>query len=159
MQRQVATLPESMSELCLIRVGIQVKRWSALGYVRGLARAIDAAATVAIRDRTGLLRSERLGSSLWEVNILQYWESFEKLEAWTRRPPHSDWWRRATERARTKSDFGLFHEAYVVPRSNIESIYLNATPIGLATFGILADATGPRTTARDRLGLRKTLQG
>ena len=57
MQRQVATLPESMSELCLIRVGFQVKRWSALAYVRGLGQAIDRAAAHAIRDRAGLRRA------------------------------------------------------------------------------------------------------
>lgn len=157
MQRCIARVPESIPELCLVRLGFVARRWTALGYARRLAREIDTAAAGARRDDAGLLHSERFTFGLRHYGVLQYWRSFEALDAWSHRPPHSEWWRQAVDRMRRKGDFGLYHEAYLVPRSQVESIYLDCpTPIGLATFGLPGEPVGPLTTSRDRLGRRST---
>ena len=153
MNRKIAVLPDSVTELCLLRLGIQVRRWTALPYARRLAKAIDRSAAEA---GAGLLRSERFAISWRHFGVLQYWRSFDDLEQWGRRPPHADWWREAVERGRTKRDFGLYHEVFLVPRAAVESIYLNCEPVGLSAFGTLGDPTGPMTTSRDRLGRRST---
>lgn len=154
MNRKIATLPDSVAELCLIRLGIQVRKWTALPYARGLGKAIERSASEAIGANAGLFRSESFAFGFRHFGVLQYWRSFDDLEQWSRRPPHSEWWRAAVERMRTKGDFGIYHETYVVPRSSIESIYLNCEPVGLSAFGVLGEPVGKMTTSRDRLGRR-----
>jgi hypothetical protein len=99
------------------------------------------------------LCSERFAIDWGHFGVLQYWRSFAALEAWSHRPPHSDWWRAAVERMRTKRDFGIYHETFLVPRDRIEAIYLDCAATGLATFGTLGAPVGPQTTSGGRLGL------
>lgn len=154
MRRVIATVPESMPELCLIRLGIQVRSIRAIYYAFRLARAIDSSAVEAIAAGAGLLHSERFSISRNHFGVLQYWRSFEELEAWSHRPPHAEWWRGAVERMRTKGDLGIYHETYLVPRDRIESIYLDCAPAGLAVFGTTGEPVGPMTASRGRLGRR-----
>lgn len=152
MHRTTASLPESISELCLVRLGIQVRALSALFHAVRLGRAIDKSAAEAIAAGAGLLCSERFSIAWNHRGVLQYWESFDALDAWSHRPPHSEWWRGAVERMRTRGDVGIYHEAFLVPRHQVESIYMNCRPIGLATFGTEGEPVGPNTTSRGRLG-------
>ena len=154
MNRLVATLPESLTELCLIRLGLMVLKPSGWPFMLKMGRGIEAAGKQPEAVSGGLLHSERMFVSLRHVVILQYWASFDQLEAWSHREPHAEWWRRANARMRTRGDFGIYHESYLVPRSRIESIYLNCPPVGLATFGATGPAEGTMTTSRDRLGRR-----
>lgn len=154
MDRVVATLPESVEELCLVRLGLVAQRIRALPFAARLGRAIDRATNEAIGSGAGLLRSERFRLGWGHFGVLQYWANYEALEKWAHRPPHSDWWREALERIRTRGDFGIYHETYLVPRSGIESIYLDCPAVGLAAFGVTGEAEGPTTTSRDRLGRR-----
>ncbi len=106
MDRVVATLPESVEELCLVRLGLVAQRIRALPFAARLGRAIDRAANEAIGSGAGLLRSERFRLGWGHFGVLQYWANYEALEKWAHRPPHSDWWREALERIRTRGDFG-----------------------------------------------------
>jgi hypothetical protein len=157
MQRTVATLPDSVAELCLIRLGFQVRRLSALPFAVRLGRAIDRAAAEAMKADAGLFGSERFGIAWNHFGVLQYWRSFDELEAWSHRAPHSEWWRAAVERGRTRKDLGIYHEVFLVPRQQVESIYLDCRPAGLAAFGTTGEAVGPMTASRDRLGRRPAL--
>jgi hypothetical protein len=154
MQRTVAELPEAVPELCLIRLGFQIRRFTAFPLARRLARAIDRSAEEARAADAGLLLSERFRIAWNHFGVLQYWRGFDELEAWARREPHSSWWREAVERGRSREDFGLYHETFLVPRANIEAIYLDCRPVGLSAFGVPGEAVGSRTTSRDRLGRR-----
>jgi len=156
LSRVVAELPESIEELCLVRFGLVARKLSAMGFVWRLEREMARSAAEAIGSRAGLLQSERFAMGWRHVGVLQYWTSYEALDAWSHREPHSAWWRSAVERMRTKSDVGIYHEAFLVSRASVESIYLDCPPLGLATFGMLAEPVGPRTTAKDRLR-RRTL--
>ena len=154
MDRFVVTPPESVEELCLVRLGLVARRLRAFPFAARMGRAIDRAAREAVESGSGLLRSDRFGLSWGHFGVWQYWSSFEALEAWSHRGPHSDWWREALERMRSKGDFGIYHETYLVPRSGVESIYLNCPPVGLSAFGDKGEAVGTSTTSRDRLGRR-----
>jgi hypothetical protein len=153
MNRVIASLPDDLAELCLIRLGFQCRGLSARLYGFRLGRAIARSSAEAIAAGAGLLRSERFLIDGGHFGVLQYWRSFDALEAWARRPPHADWWRGAVDRMRTRRDFGIYHETFLVPRDRIEAIYLECSPVGLATFGNLGDPVGPRTNSRGRLGL------
>ncbi|MCA1686775.1 MAG: DUF4188 domain-containing protein, partial [Planctomycetia bacterium] len=151
MQRTTASLPDSVTELCLVRLGIQVRRLGGFWYARALGKAVEAEAGKAIDAGAGLLLSERFWIGAGHFGVLQYWRGFEEMEAWTRRPPHAEWWRGAVERMRAKGDFGVYHEAYLVPRDRVESIYLNCRPAGLAAFGTAGEPVGADTNSRGRL--------
>ncbi|MFO0951992.1 MAG: phenylacetaldoxime dehydratase family protein [Isosphaeraceae bacterium] len=153
MNRRTVSLPESQAELCLIRLGLQIHKVWAWPYVLKLGRAIERSAAEAISAGAGLLQSEQYRIGTKHVGYLQYWQSFEALEAWSHRPPHSEWWREALERMRTKGDFGIYHETYLVPRERLESIYLNCQPAGLLAFGESSDPAGRGANSRGRLGL------
>jgi hypothetical protein len=152
MDRVIARLPESMSELCLVRMGIQVRGLSAWLLARRLRSAIAADARRAIAASAGLLESQAFAIGINHFGFLQYWRSFEELDAWSRREPHSDWWGAAVQRMRLKQDLGVYHETFLVDARDVESIFLNCHPTGLAAFGLLGEPVGPLTTTRGRLG-------
>src|SRR4051812_23663206 len=114
LRRVAAELPEGVEGLCLVRFGLVARRVSALGFARRMARRFERAAAEAVASGSGLLRSERFTIGWRHVGAWQYWASFEALDAWSRRPPHTEWWREAADRMRAKGDFGLYHEAYLV---------------------------------------------
>lgn len=153
MRRITAALPESIAELCLVRVGIQARGVRARLFAARLGRAIDRAAAEAAGSGAGLLHADRFRLGPGHLGILQYWRSFDDLEAWSHRPPHAEWWRAAVERMRTRGDLGLYHETYLVPRDRIEAVFLECAPAGLAVFGVPGEAVGTMTTSRGRLGL------
>jgi hypothetical protein len=151
-RRAIASLPDSVAELCLVRVGIQARGFRARVFVARLGRAIDRAAAEAMATGAGLLAADRFQLGRGHLGLLQYWQSFDHLEAWTRRPPHSAWWGEAVERIRTRGDLGVYHETFLIPRDRVESVALECSPAGLARFGVAGEAVGPMTTSRGRLG-------
>jgi Domain of unknown function (DUF4188) len=155
MRRVVASLPDDAAELCLVRMGFQGRGLSGWLQVRSLRAAIARDAAQAVAEGAGLLGSESFTIGRGHHGVLQYWRSFDDLEAWSRRPPHAEWWRSAVDRMRRKRDLGVYHEVFLVPASGLESIYLNCEPAGLARFGKLAEPVGPLTTARGRLGMMR----
>jgi hypothetical protein len=152
MNRVVARLPETVTELCLVRMGIQVRTASAWWFARRIRLQIAASARRAQEEHAGLLCTESFTIALSHFGFLQYWRSFADLEAWSHKPPHSEWWRRAVERMRRKEDLGVYHEAFLVRPADLESIYMDCRPTGLASFGVLGEPVGPDTTGRGRLG-------
>lgn len=73
--------------------------------------------------------------------------------AWTHAQPHTDWWRLALERQRTKQDLSIYHESYVPGEHGFEAIYLNLAgqQPGAARFGNLVAPRGGMASARGRL--------
>ena len=96
----------------------------------------------------GLLGFQQLGL----VNLVQYWRSFEHLEAFARDEddPHlavwRDYWKRVGQSGRT----GIWHETYLVRAGEYEGIYGNMPPFGLGRAGRLVPAA-QSSTARGRL--------
>ena len=153
MDRVIAGLPESVEELCLLRLGLVVRKLRALPFASKIGRAINASAREAMGSGS-LLASEGFFFGWNHFGVLQYWSSFEALEEWSHRPPHSEWWREALERMRERGDFGIYHETFLVPRAGVESIYLDCPRVGLSSFGVTGEAVGRSTSSRDRLGRR-----
>jgi hypothetical protein len=154
MNRVIASPPDSVDELCVIRLGLFVRKFSGLRFARKFRKAIERSAVEAKAKGAGLLDSQAFLIRWNHYGFFQYWSSFQALEAWSHQPPHSVWWREALERIRLRGDFGIYHETFLVPRSNVESIYLDCPPIGIAAFGVMGEAVGKATTSRDRLDRR-----
>ncbi|HET6876339.1 MAG TPA: DUF4188 domain-containing protein [Jatrophihabitans sp.] len=87
--------------------------------------------------------------------IVQYWRSFDHLEAFARDPddPHSTAWRNYWKRVGRENRTGIWHETYLVRAGEYEAVYANMPPSGLGKAGSLEAIRG-ESSARTRLRSR-----
>ncbi|MGA9873096.1 MAG: DUF4188 domain-containing protein [Rhodococcus sp. (in: high G+C Gram-positive bacteria)] len=87
------------------------------------------------------------------VTIVQYWRSFDHLEAFAKNTndPHLPAWKAFNNKVGTSGDVGVYHETFTVGVGMFESIYSNMPVMGLAAAGTSV-AVGKRSdTARARI--------
>jgi hypothetical protein len=95
-----------------------------------------------------------LGYRMAGLIVIQYWRSFEHLEAFARdpgdlhRPTWLEWYRRDRQ-GRT----GIWHETYLVRAGEYEAVYSDVPEEGLAAAGRAVPLTAGSTA---RLRLRRT---
>ena len=85
---------------------------------------------------------------------LQYWRSFEHLEAYARSKDLSHWpaWVAFNKQVGgSRGDVGIWHETYKVAAGQYEAVYSGMPPSGLGKVGRLVVASGARETARGRI--------
>ena len=85
--------------------------------------------------------------------IVQYWRSFEQLEAYARTRDRQHWpaWAAFNKRVgASRGDVGIWHETYQVRAGEYETVYSGMPPFGLGTAGKLAPVGGTRESARGR---------
>jgi Domain of unknown function (DUF4188) len=97
-----------------------------------------------------------LGSHVWfgrTTILLQYWESFARLEAYARAREHAHLpaWREFNRRIGASGDVGVWHETYAIQPGAYECIYSNMPPFGLGKVGPLVAVNALRDAARQRL--------
>jgi Domain of unknown function (DUF4188) len=86
--------------------------------------------------------------------IVQYWRSFEALEAYAKNPAakHAPVWRAWNKLAAgERSSAGIWHETFQVSAGSYEAIYENMPLTGLQKAGTPVTLTAARATARQRL--------
>jgi hypothetical protein len=93
-----------------------------------------------------------LGYQMAGFTVIQYWRSFEHLEAFAKNTddPHLDVWRNYWKRVSKNARAGIWHETYLVRDGEYEAIYGNMPPHGLGKAAHLvpvAESVG----ARERL--------
>lgn len=84
---------------------------------------------------------------------LQYWRSFEHLEAYARNKnlEHFPAWKAFNQKARQSGVVRVWHETYKISRGNYENIYVNMPLFGLGKAGYLNEATGKNENAKGRM--------
>ena len=94
-----------------------------------------------------------LGYQAFPGIVVEYWRSFEHLEAYARGDhTHLSAWKNFYKRIGAGGgDVGIWHETYRVGPGHYEAIYGNMPAFGLGAAGRLVPATDRRATARDRL--------
>jgi hypothetical protein len=87
------------------------------------------------------------------VMVVQYWKSFEALEAYakSRDAAHLPAWQAFNKAIGSNGDVGIWHETYVIKSGAYENIYNNMPPFGLGAVGEVRDAMGGRQAARSRM--------
>ena len=90
-----------------------------------------------------------LGYATAGLTVIQYWRSFEHLEAFAKDTddPHLEVWRNYWRRVGKGTRTGIWHETYLVRAGEYEAIYSNMPPHGLGKAAKLisvADAVGAR---------------
>ncbi|HLJ22696.1 MAG TPA: DUF4188 domain-containing protein [Candidatus Acidoferrales bacterium] len=95
-----------------------------------------------------------LGHSGLGKVIVQYWRSFDHLEAYARAKDKEHWpaWVAFNRRVgSSRGDVGIWHETYVIKPGNYETVYSGMPPYGLGKAGKLVPASGNRDDARSRM--------
>jgi hypothetical protein len=89
------------------------------------------------------------------VELVQYWESEEKLLAYAADPSrgHRPAWAAFNRAARAGGgNVGIWHETYVVPAGSHEAVYVDMPPYGLAEATGTVPLARRGESARERLG-------
>jgi len=83
--------------------------------------------------------------------IIQYWRSFEHLEAYAkdREGKHYPAWKNFNSKIRKSGAVGIWHETFLVRAGEFESIYVDMPPKGLGKFGRLVPVTSKTDMAKD----------
>lgn len=94
------------------------------------------------------------------VMVVQYWRSFEALEAYakSRNAAHLPAWKAFNQAVGSNGDVGIWHETYVVAAGQFETVYNNMPRFGLGRAGDIVDAVGERQDARQRITAARTQQ-
>lgn len=134
----------------LIGAGIDlhhpIRTFRDLGGMRGMNHMLK---YLSKRPEKGLLGYEQ-GFPV----IVQYWRSFEALEAFARddSDPHLKAWRKYWKRVGTDARSGIWHETFLVRSGEYEAVYANMRPFGLGkatqTVPLKGDSRA-RTRLRD----------
>ena len=88
--------------------------------------------------------------------IVQYWRSFDQLEAYARDQDELHWpaWVDFNKRVGgSRGDVGIWHEIYRVRAGEYECVYSGMPSMGLAKASATVDAVGVLESARSRMGL------
>lgn len=114
------------------------------GRRRGMKAMLD---YLVERPEKGLLAYE-----MGLPTIVQYWRSFEHLEAFAKDKddPHLEVWRNYWRRVGKSDRTGIWHETYLVRAGQYEAIYGNMPPHGLGKAGRLVPLS-QSSSARDRV--------
>lgn len=141
----IATLWEHPT-LCIAFFGVQFltadgqRLYEEAGINQEMSDALERA------REEGLLLNRPLMSPDGPV-LMQYWRSYDALDRWARKQPHSRWWRWLLENA--GEGIGFYHEIYQA--KSAEAIYEEGThPVGPALFSAIQAVTGGEGHSRER---------
>ena len=107
------------------------------------------------QPESGFLGAESAG-----MVLVQYWRSFEALEAYSRSATGQHWpaWVAFNKRmGRSRGDVGIWHETYRVRAGEYEAIYSGMPARGLGKAGRLIPARDRFETARGRMRAREVV--
>jgi hypothetical protein len=85
--------------------------------------------------------------------MVQYWESFEKLESYAKNKSssHLPAWAEFNKKVGSNGDVGIWHETYLSQKGKYECVYNNMPQFGLAKVGNHVPATGKLKAASNRI--------
>jgi hypothetical protein len=116
------------------------RRYEASGITEEMMPALEVA------PDEGLLLN-RIVTSEEGPLLLQYWRSYEDLDAWARKLPHMRWWRWLVENA--GPDVSFYHEIYQA--RSAEAIYeRSCKPVGPALFTTTSTVSPGEGQSRQR---------
>lgn len=104
------------------------------------------------KPELGLLHA-RTHAGFRDILVIQYWRSFDDLEAYARNrdAAHLPAWQAFNKAVGSNGDVGIWHETYVVKSGAYENVYNNMPRFGLGMAGEIKDAIGARKDARLRM--------
>jgi len=106
---------------------------------------------------SGFLGANQYVGSPRRPMLVQFWRTFEQLEAYARSKDAEHWpaWVAFNKSIGSSGEVGIWHETYLVPAGAYDSVYNNMPPIGLGEATRLIPAAGRKATAAGRAGIRE----
>lgn len=134
-------------------IGLRINRWwkihKWLPVVKAMPRMLKELDALP-SEETGFLGHNGQSTGA----IIQYWRSFEHLEAYAKSHDHAHFpaWADFNKRMKkSRADVGIWHETYVIKHGHYETLYSGMPPHGLGRVSSLVPATEKRKDARGRL--------
>jgi hypothetical protein len=148
-------MAEAPDGTVLFIVGMHINQcWSVHRWVPvalGMRRMLDEL----VRNRDlGLLGKPRIFTSGRLIVVIQYWKSFEALEAYARSDAgeHLPAWKAFRSAVKDSTAVGIFHETYTIKKGCHESIYIHLpSPILLAAAVDVSNIGHGDESSRERL--------
>jgi hypothetical protein len=143
-------------DVVVFLIGMRVNSFRALRQWIPVSMAMGPMLRELMADPDSGLLAFRTLPGLRQVTLIQYWESVEKLQAYANdaqrnhRPAWTEYYRKAYQ----GNTVGIWHETYVVPARNSETIYTNMPLLGLGQVSGVAPVNTRGGTAAERLGTR-----
>jgi hypothetical protein len=140
-------------DIVVFLIGIRInKLWKIWKWLPLMGMMPKMLAELAAKPELGLLTA-RGQFGLRNASTIQYWKSAAHLQAFAHATDksHLPAWAKFYRIVGASGDIGIWHETYVVPRGNLETIYVNMPRFGLGLSGELFPATGSRASAERRL--------
>jgi hypothetical protein len=148
--RFMADLPPG-EDVVVFLIGLRINQLHKVGQwlpvVTAMPRMIK---ELVAQPELGLLARPRSFVSGRTTLLVQYWASFEALDAYARAADraHLPAWREFNRRTKDNGAVGIYHETYRVPADRIETIYGNMPDFGLGqAFGTRKPGAGSQTAA------------
>jgi len=144
---------EIEGDFVLFLIGMRVNRplkfWKWAPVARAMPRMII---ELSKRPELGLLHA-RTHFGFPHIMVVQYWRSFDHLEAYarSRELQHLPAWHAFNKAVGSNGDVGIWHETFLIRSGGYENVYNNMPAFGMGDAGRLRDATGARQEARQRV--------
>jgi hypothetical protein len=136
----------------LFLIGTRINKLSSLPKSLWFARTMPRMlAELEKKPEAGLLWY-RTYLSLPNILVQQYWESFDKLMAYSsdKSLEHQPAWARYMRELAKDGSIGIWHETYLVEPGKFECIYGNMPPFGLGAASNIVKAEGRLAAAKER---------
>ncbi|MEK5148382.1 DUF4188 domain-containing protein [Psychrobacillus sp. FSL K6-4615] len=85
------------------------------------------------------------------VTLIQYWRSFEDLEAYAHGKTHSVAWKNFNQKIKDDGSVGIYHETYIIEKGSSEAIYNNMPKFGLSKAYSHMPVASKTDSARNRV--------
>jgi len=144
---------EIEGDFVLFLIGMRINRPLKIGSWLPVAQAMPRMLIeLAQKPEMGLLHA-RSHFGYPDTLVVQYWRSFDHLEAYARSrdAAHLPAWQAFNKAVGSNGDVGIWHETYLVKAGQFENVYNNMPPYGLGAAGTIRDAVGGRQEARGRV--------
>ncbi len=144
---------ELEGDFVVFLIGMRInKAWKVWRWAPVAAAMPRMLVELAKQPQLGLLHA-RTHFGFPNILVVQYWRSFEALEAYARAQDaaHLPAWQAFNRAVGSNGDVGIWHETYLVRGGAYENVYNNMPPFGLGAAGTLKEAVGARADARSRI--------
>ncbi|MFN0148644.1 MAG: DUF4188 domain-containing protein [Dehalococcoidia bacterium] len=148
--------PEVDGDFVVFLIGMRVNRpWKVHKWLPVFMAMPRMLRELSERPEMGLMGYRLMLANPFAPLVIQYWRSFEQLEAFSRgkENTHFPAWMKFNKRVGSGGDVGIWHETYRVRAGEYEGVYNNMPPTGLGKAGRLIPASGRHATAPGRMGL------
>lgn len=143
-------------DLVVFLIGMRINKLRAWKQWLPVTRAMGPMLRELSADPDSGLLGFRAFPGLRSVTMIQYWESIEKLQAFANdaRRTHRPAWTEFYKQSYQGSNVGIWHETYVVPAGQFETIYGNMPLLGLGKVAGVVPVNRRAATAAQRLARR-----